>query len=383
MPTISSIGIYFQINLTDIEQIKFMENITYFTGAGASYHSLPLIKTMNARMKAFKIFLEIQLKEGRLKNNFAEQFINELEQLLEIETQRTSIDAYARELSISGSSESEVKLMRLKAILSSYIIFEQLIKPTDLSLYSDEYDYSIMPPVRLQLDDDLKSMIKTNIDKRYITFWGEYLTETNTTLPNNIKVLSWNYDMQFESSYSHIKNYKLENTQKNLQVFPSLTSKIDLSKSCILKLNGTAGLLDDYNTKKKFNLFDLKEHKLMDNLEYLITLLEKNYNRSFYKPLFTFAWENDEIVDLTRQYAKKIMDETNILVIIGYSFPTFNRLIDRQIFSNISNLKKVYFQAPRLEMDDLLDKLDGINPILRSLTKPVYNLDTFYIPNEH
>jgi hypothetical protein len=273
--------------------------------------------------------------------------------------------------------------MRLKAILSSYIIFEQLIKPTDLSLYSDEYDYSIMPPVRLQLDDDLKSMIKTNIDKRYITFWGEYLTETNTTLPNNIKVLSWNYDMQFESSYSHIKNYKLENTQKNLQVFPSLTSKIDLSKSCILKLNGTAGLLDDYNTKKKFNLFDLKEHKLMDNLEYLITLLEKNYNRSFYKPLFTFAWENDEIVDLTRQYAKKIMDETNILVIIGYSFPTFNRLIDRQIFSNISNLKKVYFQAPRLEMDDLLDKLDGINPILRSLTKPVYNLDTFYIPNEH
>jgi hypothetical protein len=360
-----------------------MEKITYFIGAGASYHSLPLIRTMNDRMKAFKTFLEIQLKDGKLKHKFTNQFIKDLNDLISIETKRTSIDAYARELSINGSSDSQIKILRLKALLSSYIIFEQLIKPEDMAFYSDNFNHNIFPPTRLKLEDELQVMIKSNIDKRYITFWGDYLTETNITLSNNIKILSWNYDMQFESSYSHVKNYSLELSQQNLQVFPSPQKKIDITKSCILKLNGTAGLIDDYTSKKHYNLFDLKEHKLMDNLDYLIELLEKNYHRSFNKPLFTFAWENESIVNETRQFAKSIMEETTILVIIGYSFPSFNKTVDRQIFNNIPKLKKIYYQAPREEMDELLDKLDGINSNLRAITKPIYNLSTFHIPNEY
>ena len=360
-----------------------MEKITYFIGAGASYHSLPLIRTMNDRMKAFKTFLEMQLKVGKLKHKFSDQFIKDLNELIGIETKRTSIDAYAKELSINGEGDAQIKLLRLKALLSSYIIFEQLIKPEDMAFYSDDYDHTILPSTRLQLEDELQVMIKTNIDKRYITFWGDYLTEKNVTLPDNIKILSWNYDMQFESSYSHVKNYSLELSQQNLQVFPSPQKKVDITKSCILKLNGTAGLIDDNTSMRYYNLFDLREHKLMDNLEYLIELLEKNYHRSFNKPLFSFAWENEPIVNETRQFAKVIMEETTILVIIGYSFPTFNRTVDRKIFDNISKLKKIYYQAPREEMDELLDKLDGINPNLRAITKPIYNLSTFHIPNEH
>lgn len=360
-----------------------MENITYLIGAGASYHSLPLIRTMNDRMRAYKTFLEIQLAEGKLKHKFTDQFIKDLNHLIDIESKRTSIDAYARELSINGATDAQMKLLRLKALLSSYLIFEQLIKPDDMAFYSDKYNHSILPPTRLVLENDLQVMIKTNIDKRYITLWGEYLTESKATLPDNIKILSWNYDMQFESSYSHVKNYSLEMSQQNLQVYPSPQKKIDITKSCILKLNGTAGLIDDYSSKRYYNLFDFREHKLMDNLDYLIDLLEKNYHRSFDKPLFSFAWEDEPIVNETRQFAKQIIEETTVLIIIGYSFPTFNKKVDRQIFANLPKLKKIYYQAPREEMEELLDKLDGINPNLRTLTKPIFNLNTFHIPNEH
>ncbi len=361
-----------------------MENITYFIGAGASFHSLPLIRTMNDRLRAFRTFLEIQLSDGKLKHKFTDQFIKELGELISIELNRTSIDAYAKELSVNGSINSQMKLLRIKALLSSYIIFEQLIKPDDIAFYSDDYDHSILPPIRLVLNSDLQAMIKNNIDKRYITFWGDYLTETKATLPENIKILSWNYDMQFESSYSHVKDYSLELSQQNLQVFPSPQKNVDITKSCILKLNGTAGLIDDDTRKRYYNLFDLREHKLMDNLDFLIELLEKNYHRSFSsKPLFSFAWEDEPVVNKTRQYAKQIVEDTTILVIIGYSFPTFNKTVDRQIFSNLPKLKKIYYQAPRDEMEELLDKLDGINPNLRAITKPIYNLATFHIPNEH
>ena len=357
-----------------------MDNITYFIGAGASYHSLPLIKTMNTRMMAFSTFLKTQKEVGRITHEFTEQFITDLDQLIEIESERTSIDAYAKELFINGALGTKIKLLRLKAILSSYLIFEQLIKPSDLTLFSQNFDYSVAPPFRLQLDTDLQKQIKTSIDKRYITFWAEYLSETRTALPDNIKILSWNYDMQFEASYSQVKNYSLELAQQNLQIFPSPQTKIEVSRSCILKLNGTAGLFDDYYTKKPFNHFDLREHKLMDNLNFLIDPLARNYHRAFSKPLISFAWETEGVVNETRQLAKLVIEQTNILVIIGYSFPSFNRLIDKDIFANISNLKKVYYQAPQEELDELLEKLDGININLRPITKPITNLATFHIP---
>jgi len=356
--------------------------VTYFVGAGASYYSLPIIETMNVRMKAFSHFLKDQKQKGTLKNDFADQFIKDLDELIQIDKNRTSIDAYARELVLKGTGDSQMKLLHLKAILSSYIVFEQLLKPDDLIFYSDKHYTDILPNLPIPHDETLQEMIRTHIDKRYYTFWGDHLTPGSDELPNNIKVLSWNYDMQFESSYSHIKHYSLELTQQNLQVFPSVLKGIDSNKSCILKLNGTAGLIHDNSQKKIYNLFDPREHKLMENLDFLIEILKNNYHRAFSKPLFYFAWETEEIVNQTRQLAINIIKETEILVIIGYSFPSFNKSVDKQIFSDISKLKKIYYQAPNNELPELIDRLNGINTEMQHLTKGINNLRTFYFPTE-
>ncbi len=55
--------------------------------------------------------------------------------------------------------------------------------------------------------------------------------------------------------------------------------------------------------------------------------------------LLTFAWEKDPVkeghLNHGIEIAKKFAEQTEVLVIIGYSFPFFNREIDNQIFEAI------------------------------------------------
>jgi hypothetical protein len=80
--------------------------------------------------------------------------------------------------------------------------------------------------------------------------------------------------------------------------------------------------------------------------------------------------------------AKEILSETEILVIIGYSFPSFNWSVDQEIFRNIKKLEKVYYQAPENEVDFLKTQMDAIHPDLKGRTMGIFNLRSFYIPVE-
>ncbi len=354
---------------------KNLKTITYFIGAGASFHSLPLIKTMGIRMQAFSSYLKLQRDGGKVKKELIQPFIDELDKLIEHEKESTSIDAYAKELT---NSNQQMELHRLKMVLSSYFVFEQLIKPEDLVFYEKDG--------KTKVSSDIQEMLSNPIDKRYRTFWADYINGHSSTPAPNIKVISWNYDMQFEFAFSRLKNYSLELTQQEIQVFPAKSKTIDNGKFCLLKMNGTAGLFKENGKgiNKLENYFDLKQHHLNNfNLELLLNIFNQNYSRVFTEPVFSFAWEANSIADETRKIAKEILSKTNILVIIGYSFPSFNRTIDRQLFENIESLEKVYYQAPKNEINELILKLDGINPRLRELTTGIENLATFYVPNEY
>ncbi|MEN8191896.1 MAG: hypothetical protein ABFS12_03710 [Bacteroidota bacterium] len=293
--------------------------------------------------------------------------------MLEQEKESTSIDAYAKELT---NSNKKIELHRLKMVLGSYIIFEQLIKPKDLVFYEDDG--------KTKVATEIQEMLINPLDKRYRTFWADYINGHDTPPSSNIKIISWNYDMQFEFSFSKFKNYNLELTQQEIQVFPAKLKTIDKNKFCLLKINGTAGLFKEGNLNELENQFDLKDHHLDNyNIEILLEQFNSNYRRVSSSPVFSFAWENNSIVRETRKIAKELLKKTDVLIIIGYSFPSFNKLIDRDLFENIDNLKKVYFQAPENEINHLKLKLDGINPKLRDVTIGIHDLSTFHIPNEH
>ena len=70
------------------------------------------------------------------------------------------------------------------------------------------------------------------------------------------------------------------------------------------------------------------------------------------------------------------------LVVIGYTFPFFNRNIDRTLFDAMKNLKTIYIQDPNAE-----NLIQNIRPVLsdrHSQTKiiPLTNVDQFYLPAE-
>ena len=82
-------------------------------------------------------------------------------------------------------------------------------------------------------------------------------------------------------------------------------------------------------------------------------------------------------------YAK--ISDARILVIIGYTFPFFNREIDREIFSNMPNLEKIYVQDPNA--DKVKVSLKSILPVdkFSVLVKDenlIFDITNFFLPPE-
>ena len=67
---------------------------------------------------------------------------------------------------------------------------------------------------------------------------------------------------------------------------------------------------------------------------------------------FNYAWESkvnnhefqSPLVQTAILNAEKIAEMTDILVVIGYTFPLFNRTIDNALISKMKHLTKVYIQ---------------------------------------
>lgn len=84
---------------------------------------------------------------------------------------------------------------------------------------------------------------------------------------------------------------------------------------------------------------------------------------------------------------QKAIQDTEVLVVIGYIFPFFNREIDREILKYMPNLKKIYIQDPNAEqIESSLDSLysiqhTGITKVNENVM-PITNTSQFYLPPE-
>jgi hypothetical protein len=67
----------------------------------------------------------------------------------------------------------------------------------------------------------------------------------------------------------------------------------------------------------------------------------------------SFAWENERFISSIRESALQKIKDTTHLVIVGYSFPTFNRKIDKEILSKMPDLKKVFIQTMKSSLDEI------------------------------
>ena len=288
-------------------------NITYLLGAGASQQCLPVVSEMSEKInETIEWISQASKSNARLfLSSDYRSMISDLKALAEIcEPKRNfSIDTYAKKLKISGMGKEYDKL---KNTLTLFFTLQQL---------------------------------RNFPDVRYDNFWASLINQRDE-LPNNIKILSWNYDFQLELTYQDfIRSDSLIDSATALNLVSHKTP-IDNYRSTdaftIFKINGSA----TYNSeairgRQNYVVNNLKSSPLPNAIEEII-------NYQSFKGIenhLSYAWEHN----ISNKFFKHLLEcvkLTNVLVIIGYSFPFFNRTVDKLIIDSMINLGTVYIQDP-------------------------------------
>ena len=349
-------------------------NITYLLGAGASANCLPVINELPIRLRHLRD--ELRANSVNFPEDIDENLLKCIDEILIDIESHTTIDTLAKKYYLTGKLE---KLKRLKKVLITYFQYEQSF---------------IEGIIR-------KSTLKEVPDKRYDSFIATIIDNhiKNLSLPNNFKIITWNYDIQFELAYQEYLNDKTHlEIQKVIQAIPStefISDEFtpDINKFMLIRLNGIAGcnksLLDKGKALKFQDTFS--RGKFLNAVkDFFLSLPEEDIK------LLNYSWEKNEEFELAhnkliqiQEIAKKIMFETNILVIIGYSFPLFNRSVDKELVCSLQShlVKNIYIQdTPERakEMKDLIidsfENLQQMNEESPHKIKEVSYTGQFFIP---
>jgi len=186
-----------------------MAIVTYLFGAGASAKSLPCVNDMaNTAHSLWAPIHNLGLKIGNAGlKKYCEEVVADIKTLKEeCGHDNFSIDTYAKQLYIRDQHQ---EYSALKKRLALFFTLIQKLKP---------------------------------IDNRYDNFWAALL-DRPTSFPKDIRIVSWNYDNQFELSYQKFSGQ--QDLHSSSALLNSLTpySNTDMfepSTFGLVKLNGTA-----------------------------------------------------------------------------------------------------------------------------------------------
>lgn len=379
-----------------------IHKITYLLGAGASANAVPVLNFFGEQLDKFHKFLQDDVFANLTINHSVESN----KKLLEITAKyigeinnNFSPDTYARKLFIK---KNWAELDRFKLFLSSFLVWQE----TKFTSKSEDIN-----KIRDNGDDESKRkqirLTQNTLDKRYDAFIGSLIDKDSYMLPSSLSIISWNYDAQIESSFiGFIPDGRRKNVHALLRTF---SNEIKSDESRIndlnfIKLNGSATLLK--NTMED-GIVGVSQNTLnwtkegYTSKEYFSFLLEEILKEAKYRknvPYLNFAWENEDLTIKLTKRACNIMAETDILVVIGYSFPNYNLKIDKELliaFADHRRLqpKKIYIQDFKENMEALKFKINGLVPhVIRSKTnhesgstfkiEPYPSVDQFLIPYE-
>lgn len=343
-----------------------MSKTIYYLGAGASYgkrgenekiiEGLPVVAEISEQFALFRSYIESALipsdSELVFQNTYRQSASNiessrsdmlyDIDQLVKGIKEHATIDTYARKLYLTGR---EREFNKLKAVLCAFFVWAQLVyKP----------------------------------DGRYDTFLANVLEEGSLMLPPEISIVSWNYDSQIENAYkAYNPKGRLPLFEKNIQgEWPQLTNN-----GRIVKINGSATFED----KSTIQFIKQDEENMPAALQVIEFYHDSQVDTSQigldFKTHLSFAWEDSDNIEKLKSALSQTTNDTEIVVVIGYSFPFFNRVTDRAIFNGMANLKKVYVQD--INADAVVQAIHAVLPLDRKVNiEPIRNCEQFYLPVE-
>jgi hypothetical protein len=245
------------------------------------------------------------------------------------------MDTFAKKLFFRGDYEN---LKKLKAALSAYLVIEQARK---------------------------------DVDMRYDAFFAtimEYDKRQRVILPERMRIITWNYDSQLEKAFYGF-------CEDDQRVYDEI-----ITNQNIYHINGYCGTAEPGHIGQAFRTVwnSDKESCWKEGIRLYKDCMERD---SRLPTDIRFAWEEPTREKLGSTSFN--LTGVSSLVIIGYSFPYFNREIDEVIFLELqeSSLKRIYLQYP----EDIHKSVEErIKPLLLGEVEIVYisDVEYFYIPAE-
>ncbi len=144
----------------------------------------------------------------------------------------------------------------------------------------------------------------------------------------------------------------------------------------LYRLNGYCGTTQPGHIGKEFTETFETKAKMSD----VLLQLYADYTISGAEPDINFSWEMNE-----NYFNKKIFNVTSnvkAVIVIGYSFPFFNREVDKKIFDRLGDMENIYVQTPYDSFPGIKERIKTISPELPE-PKLVQDTSQFFIPFDY
>ena len=204
-------------------------------------------------------------------------------------------------------------------------------------------------------------------DKRYIDFITSVTPvglAREVALPANLRVVTWNYDLQFEDSIRDIYGMTVDEELVS-QTCPTTIdrmAKFNKEKFSLFHLNGTC---DKHIKRGKDNSPEFLREAAVNRMQFTHDDVVKNTleiaaafeKRPDLEPSISYAWEPSPLYQTFQRELLESIASTVAVVAIGYSFPFYNRAVDREILGSMTKLKKVYLQVPETDQKEFRNRI--------------------------
>lgn len=288
-----------------------------------------------------------------------------------------SIDTYARSLALLGNRR-ERELAELKLHLAMFFLLEQAIATKD-TIPTNSYRQRFSKP--------------DQIDVRYMT-WLAQLFDDKGKFSDRVRIVSWNYDLQLEHAlalYLDLDGAHQVHDSAIGGVYPDpVDPNAHQASPLIVHLNGIAGqaVFRDSRTALYQGLGKTDPDEYIQRLFTLYVDYDKREQHMLraMRDTFQFAWERGDVAQRGIQIAANQFAKAEILVIVGYSFPPFNRTIDIELMNaflpnqNARNSKRIYVQSPSLSEETFRHMFLGLQK--DPGVKADSSVNQFYLPPE-
>lgn len=340
---------------------------TYYLGAGASAGAIPCVADLAHRILEVSEFIQKFGISGKTIQLYMDNPIKVNHLSVDKARCKSVISTFCDRLSCELSIDTLAKLYYGQNRLEEYLTLKAILFASFLVWKKQK-----------------------GIDKRYNNFWATLMllkkNEFNDVIlegfGKNINIVSWNYDTQLEDSLISFYNDKRtdQSYYTNYDVSDTITNNTGIP---YIKLNGSASfrqMCEFSDGGSKYSMDKISDSWLAHLVSSMI-LKPKEFERDIEG--IRFCWEDDVFSREKITKFKTKLEKTEILVVIGYTFPSINHLVDTQLIGCMTNLRKVYFQGfDKSDSERIKDYFSAVLQNRREIILLPIDSKGFFVPPE-